>query len=125
LIRFLCVALAAAVVAPWLLPGPTPAYADALAANQHGVVALTAPGNGNGNNVLFLVDSQNTRLLVYEHRAGGKLELTAVRNYEYEAEFEQWPGGKAKTATQPPVGTMKEEADKLRQGGRRGQGGGS
>jgi len=124
-IRFLAVALLAAVVVPWLLPGPTPAYADALAANQDGVVALTAPGNGNGQNVLFVIDSRNTRVLVFEHRFGGKLTLTGVRNYEYELEFEQWPGNKAKIGTAPPVGEMKERADKLREAAQGGEAGGS
>ena len=112
--RLLTVALLVAVAAPWLSQSTPPAFADVLGAKKGEVLALTAPGNGSGNNVLFLIDSDMSRLLVYEHRAGGKLTLTAVRNYEYEVEFEQWPGGKARTAPEPPVGEMKEETEALR-----------
>ena len=116
-VRFLTVALVIAVVAPWLSPGVPPAFAEALGVKKGEVVALTAPGNGNGSNVLFLIDSDRQRVLVYEHKTGGKLTLTAVRNYEYEIEFEQWPGDKARTAPEPPVGELKDAADALRQKG--------
>lgn len=112
--RLLTVALLVAVAAPWLAQSTPPAFADVLGAKKGEVVALTAPGNGNGSNVLFLIDSDQRRLLVYEHRAGGKLTLTAVRNYEYEIEFEQWPGLKARTGSEPPVGEMKDETEELR-----------
>jgi hypothetical protein len=70
--------------------------------------AITAPGQGAGNNVLFVIDPSTTRLLVYEHRAGGKLELVSVRNMEFELRYQEWsPKGVAGRVQEPSVESMR------------------
>jgi len=64
--------------------------------------AVTAPGQGQGSNTLFMVNAQTGRLLVYEHRFGGALRLTAVRNMQYESQFEEWPNPDKKGSAQEP-----------------------
>ena len=109
-LSFLLGALMAAVVVPFFVPPPRPAYAQQ--AGNAGMFAVTAPGNGQGQNVLFLVDSQQMRLMVYEHRTGGSLNLTQVRNFEPESQFPlQWPPAKAKRQF-PDVETIQEEVRK-------------
>ncbi len=109
-IPFLLGALVAAVVVPFFANSPQPAYAQQ--AGNGSMFAVTAPGNGQGQNVLFLVDSQSMHLMVYEHRVGGTLTLTQVRNFEPESQFpRQWPPAKAKKQF-PDVKTMQEEVRK-------------
>lgn len=87
----------------------TPAFAQQ--AGGQGLFAVTAPGQGQGSNVLYVMDPATLRLAVFEHRAGGKIELTAVRNMEFDLQFQQWPAPDAKGATggsEPPVKDMKD-----------------
>lgn len=92
--------------------GPSPALAQ-QAGGQH-MFAVTAPGQGQGANVLFVIDPQTQRILVYEHRVGGKLELTAVRSMEFEVQFQQWPAPAkgVQGGSEPPVKELKELIDK-------------
>jgi hypothetical protein len=86
-----------------LAPAPRALAAEA-GGNQ--MFALTAPGQGQGSNVLFVLDPQTQRLGVYEHRVGGRLELVTVRNVGHElgAHYEQWPGKEQKERfSTPPV----------------------
>ena len=110
-VPFLAGALAAAVLVPFLSTSPQPAYAQ----QQGGAgtcFAVTAPGNGQGQNVLYVIDSDSMHLMVYEHRVGGQLNLTQVRNFEPETRFpEQWPPAKAKKQF-PDVETIKKEVRK-------------
>lgn len=86
-----------------------PERASAQQAGGPQMFAVTAPGQGQGSNVLFVIDPANTRLLVYEHKVGGKLELVTVRNMQFEAEFQQWPD-QGPTATVPSVKDMQKAA---------------
>ena len=106
-------ALAAALSLPFLTQ---PGHVSAQQAGAAHLFAITAPGANQGQNVLFVLDPESTRLLVYEHRAGGAkgaLKLVAVRNLQHEREFEEWPGPKAKVQV-PSVGSLREELEKLR-----------
>jgi hypothetical protein len=96
-----------------LVYGARPERASAQQAGGQQMFAVTAPGQGQGSNVLFVIDPATTRLLVYEHRVGGKLELVTVRNMEFEDKFQQWPTEGA-TATTPSVKDMEKAS---RQGG--------
>jgi len=81
---------------PHLAAPPAPAWAAEAGGDE--LFALTAPGQGQGQNVVYVVDPRSLRMAVYEHRAaGGALELVAVRNMEFDLEFEQYPtrGGRA------------------------------
>ncbi len=83
------------------LGGPPQAAAQQAGGQQ--MFAVVGAGQGQGSNVLFVIDPTAARLMVYEHRVGGRLELVTVRNMQYEARFEQWPGAKDGRATIPPV----------------------
>lgn len=84
-----------------------PERASAQQAGGQQMFAVVAPGQGQGSNVLFVIDPSTTRLLVYEHRAGGKLELVTVRNMGFEAQFEQFPKEGPRAPT-PPVEEMRK-----------------
>jgi hypothetical protein len=73
-----------------------PAPAHAQEGVRGGVVAVTAPGRGVGHNVLFVIDDQGQRLMVYEHVAGGALTLTQARDYQFDARLEDFPSQKDK-----------------------------
>lgn len=80
---------------------------SARAAQSRGseLVAVTAPGAQAGQNVLYVLDPAQMRLLVYEHRVGAKLRLFAVRDMQYEARFQQFPGD---AVHEPTVAWVKE-----------------
>lgn len=84
--------------------GPRTAHAQQAGGDQ--LFALTAPGMAPGQNVLFVIDPQTTRLAVYEYRTHGQLEVRAVRNMELDLAYEQWPGLKTQRQT-PSVKDMK------------------
>lgn len=92
--------------------GPTPALAQQAGGQQ--MFAVTAPGQAQGSNVLFVIDPESLRLAVYEHRVGGKLELKAVRNVAWELRYEQWPApdAKAATGTEPDVRDVKKQVER-------------
>lgn len=92
--------------------GPTPALAQQAGGQQ--MFAVTAPGQAQGSNVLFVIDPESLRLAVYEHRVGGKLELKAVRNVAWELRYEQWPApdAKAATGTEPAVRDVKKQVER-------------
>jgi hypothetical protein len=92
-----------------LVYGARPERAWAQQAGGPQMFAVTAPGQAAGTNVLFVIDPANTRLLVYEHKAGQRLELVTVRNMQFEAEFQQWPD-QGPTAPVPPVKDMQKAA---------------
>ena len=105
----LILALAVCLIAARAFFSPSPpAYAQE--AGEGGVFAVTAPGQGQGNNVLYVIDSRSMRLLVYEHRAGGPIKLALVRNMIYATQYEQWPGGKEGDKLHiPPVKELKRD----------------
>ena len=118
-------ALLAAVVVLGLshvVGGPRPAAAQ-QAGGEH-MFAVVAPGvGGPGSNVLFLIDPPGGRLAVYEHRAGAKLELVAVRDITNELQFQEWtPKGNAARVQAPSVGEIMEtlEEQKKKQNARQG-----
>lgn len=84
-----------------------PPAARAQEAGGKGMFAVIGQGQGQGSNVLFVIEPESRRLLVYEHRFGGRLELVTVRNMDYETRFEQWPKS-GQRATIPPVEDMRK-----------------
>ena len=74
-----------------------------------GVFAVTGSGTqGQSRDVLFVIDQESRRLGVYEYK-DGRLELTAVRNTEYEFRFQEWsPRGKDQ---RPPVNDMRKASE--------------
>lgn len=86
------------------LGGPPRAQAQQAGGQQ--MFAVVGAGQGQGSNVLFVIDPPSARLMVYEHRAGGKLELVTVRNMEHELRYEQWPKNGPR-ATIPSVEDMR------------------
>jgi len=97
------------------LCGRTP-VAQAQQAGGPQLFALTAPGQNQGHNVLFVIDPETTRLLVYEHRTGGgkgSLQLVAVRSLADEREFLEWPDPKAKVQM-PSVAEIRKALEEQR-----------
>ena len=94
--------------------GVQPAYAQQAGAG--GVFAVTAPGASTGQNVLYVIDSQSLRLMVYEHRAGGQLKLSAVRNMEHELKFQEWPAPpkKSKGGSHAQAPSVKQIVEELK-----------
>lgn len=97
-----------------LLAGHAAPPALAQQAGGAQMFAVTAPGQGQGMNVLFVIDPPSQRILVYEHRAGGKLELVAVRSLEFDVQFQQWPAPAkgVQGGTSPDVKDLKEAITK-------------
>jgi hypothetical protein len=58
--------------------------------------------------VLFMVDAAQTRLMVYEYK-DGRLTVGAVRNFEFDARFQEYPGKKQK----PSVAEMRKASEKI------------
>lgn len=87
----------------------SPAYGQAAAGSGSGMFMVTGTGTqGQSRDVLFLMDTSAPRLAVYEYK-DGRLELTAVRNIEYEMRFEQWSAnGKDQ---RPSVKEMKDASE--------------
>ena len=99
------------------LPFLQPSQARPGEAGAGNLFALTAPGVTQGQNVLYVIDSLSMRVMVYEHRVGGKFILAHVRDMEYEVQFEQFPGGDKKNPPQvPTVGEVKKMLNKLKKG---------
>jgi len=101
------VALGAALV---VQSGNVLPQAHAQTAGQGpGVFAVTGSGTqGQSRDVLFMIDPESRRLSVYEYK-DGRLELTAVRNTEFEARFQEWsPRGKEQ---RPSVGDMRKASE--------------
>ncbi len=84
--------------------------APAVHAQQAGgsqYFAVTAPGQGQGTNVLYVIEPLSERLMVYEHKAGGRLELVTTRSMEFDRAWIQWPKSENPRATIPAVLDMK------------------
>ncbi|RMG17310.1 MAG: hypothetical protein D6731_04430 [Planctomycetota bacterium] len=103
-----CVALATALV---LQSGNTLPQAYAQASGSGEMVAVTGTGTSQqGRDVLFLVDAANTRLLVYEYK-DGRLNMAAVRNFEYETRFQEWaPPGRDQKPSVKEMRNLSEES---------------
>lgn len=101
--RFTNVLLGGALVL--LAVDRAPARAAEAGGSQY--FAVTAPGQGQGTNVLFVIDPTTERLLVYEHKSGGKLELVTVRAMELDRAWVQWPAAPHPRAPIPAVQDMK------------------
>ena len=106
-----CVALGAALV---VQSGDALPRAHAQASGAAGgMVAVTGTGtSGQSRDVLFLLDSNQTRLAVYEYK-DGRMTLGAVRNIEFDLRFNEFPGKKQT----PSVKEMKELSEKQASGG--------
>lgn len=91
------------------------AYAQ-TSGNGPGVFAVTGSGTqGQSRDVLFMIDPESRRLGVYEYK-DGRLELTAVRNTEFEFRFQEWsPRGKEQ---RPSVNDMRKASEQQEGGGR-------
>lgn len=68
---------------------PPRAWAQGVGRGE--VVAITAPGKGAGQNVLFVIDGESQHLLVYEHTAAGALELAQSRDYRFDLRLSDFP----------------------------------
>lgn len=77
-----------------------PVHAQQAGGGQY--FAVTAPGQGQGTNVLFVIDPTTERLMVYEHKVGGRLEMVTVRSMQFDREWLMWPK-EGPRATVPPV----------------------
>ena len=111
LLGFIGAVALACAISSWL-GGPAPAFAQQAGGGE--LFAVTAPGQGQGSNVLFVLDPTEGKLLVYEHRSGGgpgALKLTAVRSLEQERQLLEWPSPKAKVQV-PSVEEMHEALEK-------------
>jgi hypothetical protein len=76
-------------------------------AQDDDMVVVAVEGSSPGYTVLYVVDPVTTRLLVYRHRHGEELELEAVRNFEYDMQFEQFPARNQR----PSVRDMRKAVD--------------
>lgn len=101
----LLVILAGCVLA-FSFNGPRTAQAQQAGGGE--LFAVTAPGVGPGQNVLFVIDPQSMRLAVYEYRSKGQLEVRSVRNMEFDFAYQQWPDVKTKRQV-PSVEEMKKK----------------
>ena len=52
--------------------------------------------------MLFVIDPTTERLMVYEHKVGGRLEMVTVRSMQFDREWLMWPK-EGPRATVPPV----------------------
>jgi hypothetical protein len=102
-----------------------PAAHGQTAGGGTGMFAVTGSGtSGQSRDVLFIVDPEATRLGVYEYK-DGRLELTAIRNIEYDFRFQEWSArGKAQTPSVADQRRSSEEQERGTGGGGGGTGGG-
>jgi len=83
-----CVSLGTALV---MQSGGALPQAHAQAAAGGGqMFAVTGTGTTQTNrDVLFVLDPNTTRLMVYEYK-DGRLTVGAIRNMEFDARFQEW-----------------------------------
>ncbi len=104
----ICVALGVALVVQSGEAMPK-AYAQAAAGSSE-VFAVTGMGTtGQSRDVLFIIDPGQTRLMVYEYK-NERLTVGAIRNFEFDARFQEFPG--KKRPQKPTVLEMKRLSDK-------------
>ncbi len=106
-----CVALAAALI---VQSGEALPKAYAQAGGSAGeITAITGTGtSGQSRDVLFMIDAGQTRLMVYEYK-DGRLQLGAVRNFEYETRFQDWSAdGKQQKPSVKDMRDLTENAGK-------------
>ena len=111
LIAFLmgvCVALAVALV---VQSGNALPQAHAQATGTAGeLTVVTGTGTtGQSRDVIFMVDAAQTRIMVYEYK-DGRLTVGAVRNFEFDTRFQEYPGKKQK----PSVADMRKASEKIK-----------
>jgi len=88
------------------------AYADGGSGGSSGIFMVTNNGtSAQGKDMLFLVESTDLgkRLAIYEY-AGGRLELGAVRNIDYDLRFESW--SKKGNQQKPSVKEQKKNSER-------------
>lgn len=80
-----------------------------------GVFAVTGSGTqGQSRDVLFVIDQESRRLGVYEYK-DGRLEMTAMRNTEFEFRFQEWsPRGKDQRPSVSDMRKASEQQDEAR-----------
>ena len=83
----------AGLLAANLLQAPTAgvAHAQSMNGGKPSVFAVAMPGQGSGQNVLYLIDPAAKRMSVYDDTARGQLVLRCVRTFDYEQQLEVWP----------------------------------
>lgn len=97
------------------LVGGTPRAAAQQAAGDERLFAVVS--QTQNTNVLFVLDPPSRRLIVFEHRVGGKLELAAIRHLENEVQFDEWsPQGAAARVQSPRVHDLAKELKELQKG---------
>jgi len=102
-----CTALATALV---VQSGNTLPQAHAQSTSSGGFFVEAGRGTtGQSRDVIFLIDTANTRLAVYEYKDGA-LKVGAIRNIDYDMRFEEWTAGKRKQ--EPTVKEMKSQTEK-------------
>ena len=109
-IAFLLGVCAALSVALIVQSGNAIPRAYAQASGQAGdIFAVTGTGTqGQGRDVLFVIDSAQTRLMVYEYK-NERLTVGAIRNFEFDARFQEFPG--KRKPQKPTVAEMKKLSD--------------
>lgn len=103
----ICVALGVALVVQSGDALPR-AYAQTAAGGSE-IFAVTGTGTqGQGRDVLFIIDAAQTRLMVYEYK-NERLTVGAIRNFEFDARFQEFPG--KRRPQKPTVLEMKKMTD--------------
>lgn len=99
-----CAALSVALI---LQSGNALPKAYAQATGTAGdIFAVTGTGTqGQGRDVLFVIDAAQTRLMVYEYK-NERLTVGAIRNFEFDARFQEFPG--KKKPQKPSVNEMRK-----------------
>jgi hypothetical protein len=85
------------------------------ASSGGGFVAVSNGGNPGGRDILWLVDTKDRRLLVYELAEQDHLYLRTARNIEYDFLLDQWPAANRHTPSVEQVFKATEEKRKRQQ----------
>lgn len=101
-----------------LLRSPEVAYAAGTGDDAGKIGMVTGLVEGNYE-ILYVLDSESKRLLVYETDHNRKLTLRFGRNITWDLMVQDFENG---SRSGPPVATMKKEAEKAAEKG--GEGGG-
>lgn len=102
-----CVSLGVALV---LQTGQTLPRAHAQTSGGGEMFAVTGSGTqGQGHDVLFVLDGRSQRLGVYEYKQG-RLSVGAIRNLEFDLLFQEFSKGRGKQ--EPAVREMRKQQNK-------------
>lgn len=92
---------------------PEVAYAQA-AAGGGGIFGVTGNTQPGAKDILWLIDARTDepRLLIYENKEAGRLQLLAARNIKYDLMYDQYPG--TASAQRPSVEQVRKEVTRNR-----------